>query len=45
MQKKRRDTTILLVVEEAHNYIQRSFGEVKSSAILRQVIAEGENSD
>ncbi|MEK6947627.1 MAG: DUF87 domain-containing protein [Nanoarchaeota archaeon] len=31
-----------LVVEEAHNYIpERSFGEVKSSAILRQVIAEG----
>ncbi|HLC86103.1 MAG TPA: DUF87 domain-containing protein [Candidatus Nanoarchaeia archaeon] len=31
-----------LVVEEAHNYIpERSFGEVKSSSIMRQVIAEG----
>ncbi len=31
-----------LVIEEAHNYCpERSFGEVKSSSILRQVIAEG----
>ena len=31
-----------LVIEEAHNYVpERSFGEVKSSSILRQVIAEG----
>jgi len=31
-----------LVLEEAHNYApERTFGEVKSSSILRQVIAEG----
>lgn len=31
-----------LVLEELHNFApERSFGEVKSSAILRQVIAEG----
>ncbi len=31
-----------LVLEEAHNFApERSFGEVKSSSILRQVIAEG----
>ncbi|MAG77947.1 ATPase [archaeon] len=31
-----------LVVEEAHNFVpERSFGEAKSSAILRQVAAEG----
>lgn len=31
-----------LVIEEAHNYIpERSFGETKSSPILRQICAEG----
>jgi len=31
-----------LVIEEAHNYSpERSYGEVKSSSIIRQVIAEG----
>ena len=30
------------VIEEAHNYIpERNFGEAKSSAILRQIFAEG----
>ena len=40
--KKNNIPPFFLVVEEAHNFVpERSFGEAKSSAILRQVAAEG----
>ncbi|MFH1972576.1 MAG: ATP-binding protein [archaeon] len=40
--KKNNIPPFFLVVEEAHNFIpERSFGEAKSSAILRQIAAEG----
>lgn len=40
--KKGNIPPFFLVVEEAHNYVpERGYGETKSSAILRQVFAEG----
>jgi uncharacterized protein len=40
--KKNNIPPFFLVVEEAHNFVpERSFGEAKSSAIIRQVAAEG----
>jgi len=40
--KKGNIPPFFLVIEEAHNYVpERGFGETKSSAILRQVFAEG----
>ncbi len=40
--KKNTIPPFFLVVEECHNFLpERSFGEAKSSAILRQVAAEG----
>jgi len=40
--KKNKVPPFFLVIEECHNYIpERSFGEAKSSAIIRQVAAEG----
>ncbi|MBI4447721.1 ATP-binding protein [Candidatus Woesearchaeota archaeon] len=40
--KKGNIPPFFLVVEEGHNYIpERSFGEKRSSAILRQIFAEG----
>ncbi len=40
--KKGNIPPFFLVVEEAHNFVpERNFGEAKSSAILRQVAAEG----
>ncbi|MBL7051903.1 MAG: ATP-binding protein [Nanoarchaeota archaeon] len=40
--KKNNIPPFFLVIEECHNFIpERSFGEAKSSAIIRQVAAEG----
>ncbi|MBS3141325.1 DUF87 domain-containing protein [Candidatus Woesearchaeota archaeon] len=40
--KKANIPPFFLVIEEAHNFIpERSFGEVKSSKIIRQISAEG----
>jgi len=40
--KKNNIPPFFMIVEEAHNFVpERSFGEAKSSAILRQVAAEG----
>lgn len=40
--KKGNIAPFFLVIEEAHNYIpERSFGETKSSSVIRQIFSEG----
>lgn len=43
MQRKKGNISpFFLVIEEAHNYIpERSFGETKSSSVIRQIFSEG----